>query len=276
MLELHRFDDVMRIRMWSRWSAAAGIDVSAYFARGVVIDTGFPHSRRLFAIALERLRPSGAFVTHWHEDHAGNVALVAAVGLPIGMHAATEVVLREGPQIRTYRRVIWGRPPILRRSLERLDHPALICLHTPGHSADHQVVWDAERETLFAGDLWLGVRARAMHADEDPYRLLESIRRVHALGPKRMFDAHRGFVPHPVAALSAKAEWLAGTIAAIETRITAGWSDRAIRKSLLGLEEPVAYLSFGEYARMNLVRAVRRRYLCLGRVASASCAITGS
>lgn len=165
---------------------------------------------------------------------------------------------------------------MLRQSIERLCHPALTCFPTPGHTADHQVVWDAERETLFAGDLWLGVRARAMHADEDPYALLESIRHVHALGPKRMFDAHRGFVPHPMAALSAKADWLAGTIAAIETRITAGWSDRAIRKTLLGGEDPVAYLSFGEYAQMNFVRAVRRRYLGLGRAARASCAIMGS
>ena len=74
----------------------------------------------------------------------------------------------------------------------------------------------------------------------------------------RMFDAHRGLVERPVAALDAKVAWLGETLGEIERRVTEGWSDRAIVRRVLGGEEIAAVVSLGDYARRNLVRAVRR------------------
>jgi len=111
---------------------------------------------------------------------------------------------------------------------------------------------------VFSGDLWLGVRARVLHSTEDPYVLLESLRRASALEPRRMFDAHRGFVEHPVRAIDAKVRWLEETLGAVERRIDEGWSDRAIVRRVLGGEEFAAIVSRGDYSRRNLVRAVRR------------------
>jgi hypothetical protein len=121
------------------------------------------------------------------------------------------------------------------------------------------VVWDAERETLFAGDLFLGVKVRALHRHEDPRLTARSVRAAAALAPKCMFDSHRGLVPDPVAALLAKADWIDSTIAAIERRLTAGWSDRAITRTVLGREDAVYYVSNGAMSKINFVRAVRRR-----------------
>ena len=73
-----------------------------------------------------------------------------------------------------------------------------------------------------------------------------------------MFDAHRGFVDRPVEALDAKIRWLGGTLGEIERRVAEGWSDRAIVQRVLGGEEIAAVVSLGDYARRNLVRAVRR------------------
>ena len=36
--------------------------------------------------------------------------------------------------------------------------------------------WDAERETVFGGDLFLGVRVRVAHPGEDPRQLARSVR----------------------------------------------------------------------------------------------------
>jgi glyoxylase-like metal-dependent hydrolase (beta-lactamase superfamily II) len=166
--------------------------------------------------------------------------------------------LRQRPEIQLYRRVFWGNPPALAASVAAFDPLGLECVHTPGHSTDHQVVWDPETRTLFSGDLWLGVRARVLHSTEDPYMLLESLRRASALEPVRMFDAHRGLVDRPVAALDAKVRWLGDTLGEIARRVTEGWSDRAIVRRVLGGEEIAAVVSFGDYARRNLVRAVRR------------------
>jgi len=258
MLTIERLGDVTRWRMSSAAGRAVGYDVSVYVYRGIMVDTGFHRARGDLAAALFSATIRGAVVTHWHEDHAGNAAMVARRGIPLLMRADTEATLRRRPAIQLYRHLVWGWPPTLRDDFARFACDEIECIHTPGHSDDQQVVWFAETRTLFSGDLWLGVRSRVVNVVEDPYRMIESLRRAAALRPQRMFDAHRGGVAKPVDALEARADWLAETLDAIARRIAAGHGDRAIVDELLGGEEAAAYVSFGEYSRRNLVRAVRR------------------
>src|SRR2546423_10683334 len=222
MIDFERFDDVTRVRLASWGSRTAGMDVSVYLVRGVLVDSGFPGARAAIAQLLDETRIAGAMLTHWHEDHAGNADFLAARGIPLVMHEETHAKLRTFPPIRFYRRVVWGTPQPLRSSTDSFEHAALEFLHTPGHSPDHHVVWDAERSTLFSGDLWLGVRSRVMHVSENPYRIVESLRAVAALRPARMFDAHRGFVRDPLAALIAKVTFMEATIGRVEAKIDAG------------------------------------------------------
>jgi glyoxylase-like metal-dependent hydrolase (beta-lactamase superfamily II) len=257
-LVAQQLGDVIRWRMSSPAGRAVGYDVSAYVYRGVMIDTGFHRARRSLVAAMSSTAIRGVVLTHWHEDHAGNAALLARRGVPLLLRADTEATLRQRPSIQLYRQLVWGRPPSLRGAVERFECDELECLHTPGHSTDHQVVWFPETRTLFSGDLWLGVRSRIVNIVEDPYRIIESLRAAAALVPERMFDAHRGFVSNPVEALNARAEWLSDVLGEIGRRIAKGHADHAIVRELLGGEEPAAYVSFGEYSRRNLVRAVRR------------------
>lgn len=256
---VERFDDVLRLRLQSVAGRTIRLDVSAYVIRGIMIDSGFHRARQHVIDAVESLSVRGVIVTHWHEDHAGNVAMLAERGVPALLRPDTEAILRQRPPIQLYRRVFWGHPPALASALDAFDPSGLECVHTPGHSTDHQIVWDPQTRTLFSGDLWLGVRSRVLHSTEDPYVILDSLRRASALDPQRMFDAHRGLVEHPVRAIDAKVRWLEQTLRDIEHRVDEGWSDRAIVQRVLGGEEIAAVLSRGDYSRRNLVRAVRRR-----------------
>ena len=168
-------------------------------------------------------------------------------------------MLRARPDIQLYRRAIWGHPPPLESAIVPFAPTGFECVHTPGHSEDHHVVWDTETGTLFSGDLWLAIRSRVLHSSEDPYAIVESLRRAASLAPDRMFDAHRGLVENPVVALNAKADWLGEMMEAIAREIGEGWSDREIVNRLLEGEYRTAYISGGDYSRRNLVKAVRRR-----------------
>jgi glyoxylase-like metal-dependent hydrolase (beta-lactamase superfamily II) len=256
MIEITSHDDVTRLRMWTMRSAAIGYDVSAYLVRGVLIDTGFRHVEADLIRALTKLRARGVLVTHWHEDHAGNAPMLAEA-LPMWMPGGTEAKLRERPQVKWYRHFTWGRPNPLVSHLEPLDFHPLRAIPTPGHSADHHVLFDPDTATLFSGDLWLGVRVKVVGARENPYEILTSLDRAIALRPERMFDAHRGLVENPVVALQAKRQWLETTVLEIERRLDAGDDERAILRSVLGGEEKAAFFSQGEYSRRNLVRSVR-------------------
>lgn len=249
--------DVTQICMSTVIGRAIGYDVSAFLCRDVVIDLGFPLVARDFGRYLQHAHPVGALVTHHHEDHGGNAELAAALGIPIGGSDATLAMLREPEHLELHRRVIWGTPPPLRTPIVRFSSDALRLVPTPGHASDHHIVWDAERETIFGGDLFLGVKVRAAHDGERPRELVRSLRAAAALRPRRYFDAHRGPVRDPVAALGAKADWLEETIAAIERRIAQGWSDRAIAHATLGREDLAYYVSRGAMSRITFVSGIR-------------------
>jgi glyoxylase-like metal-dependent hydrolase (beta-lactamase superfamily II) len=248
--------DLIRLRSWR--SSALGYSVFVFLVRDQLIDTGFPGTREAVGRLVDERRPRGVIVTHQHEDHAGNVELMAQRGIPVAMAPATEAALRAGESsVGLYRRVCWGTMGPLRAALEPHQPTGLELVPTPGHSPDHHVVWDAERETLYSGDLFLGVKVRVARPMEDPRALALSARRAAAFRPRRVFDSHRGLVPNGADALSAKAAWLEDMIGRIERRIAEGWGDRAITRAVLGREDAVYAFSRGDLSRVNLVRAVR-------------------
>lgn len=250
---------VQRLRMRSWRGALVGYDVSAYVLDDVLVDTGFPRGGQALLDAVADLRPRGVVLTHWHEDHAGNAPALAARGIPMAMHARCEALLRERPAVRFYRDAVWGRTAALRAGLSAFDVTPLELVESPGHSADHVAVWDAERRILVSGDLFLGVKVRVAHEeDESPRMLVASLRRAAALEPRLLLDAHRGVVRDAAAALRAKADWNEEQIGAIERLAAGGASPGEIVRRLFGGESLVGWVSGLEYSRRGFVRAVIR------------------
>jgi len=258
MLRAIPHGDVTQLELSSAMSRLFGYGVSVYVTRGVLVDTGFPAVGDELLAWLKQNPVSGVIVTHAHEDHAGNVGALARAGLPIQMAPDSEADARAPGPIGLYRRFCWGSYPPLREALVPFTHSALALVPARGHSRDHHVVWDAERETLFCGDLFIGVKVRIAHHDEDIRAQVGVLREFAALKPKRVFDGHRGLLEGPVAQLNSKADWMEEMIGAIEDRARAGWNSRAIRTAVLGPEDATGIASFGAYSRINFVRNVIR------------------
>jgi ribonuclease/clavin/mitogillin len=259
MLREERHGDVTRLVFDSRPSRSMGYSVSAYFVRGTLVDTAFPDVRSDLDAWLSDRRPDGVIVTHYHEDHAGNVDLVARRGLPMWIAAETLERVRQPLRIGWYRRWCWGSPAPLTSEPPAFAHPSLEAIRTAGHSPDHHVVWDAERETVFGADLFLGVRVKVSHPwpREDVRAQVAALRRVIALKPAHYFDAHRGLVPDAIAQLSAKADWIEAVVGRIDALVAKGWNDRAIVRELFGREPAMSYVTLFDYSRRNVVAGVR-------------------
>ena len=257
-MRIEQHGDVTRVELSSIAGRLTGYTASLYLVRGTMIDCGFPRAREEVAAVITEHRPRGVFITHHHEDHAGNVELVAHSGIPIAAAHDTLARARAADPTRFYRRATWGTAPALRSGVVPFESDELSLIAAPGHSADHHVVLDRATGTVFGGDVFLGVKVRVAHPGEDPRVLAGTLRDIAALGPARLFDAHRGFVADPVPQLIAKADWTEETIAAIEQRIARGQPDAVIVRELFGGESFPGYFSGGDYSRTNFVRSVRR------------------
>ena len=260
-MSLHRevvAPEVLRLRARSWQGQLAGYEVSAYVMRGVMVDTGPPHARSAVLRAVRELAPRGVVITHCHEDHAGNAAELAAMGVPLLMDAACERELRAPQPIGLYRQLVWGTPSPLVAPLRAFDPSPLSVLPLPGHTDEHLVLWDAERRILAGGDLYLGVKVRVAHHGESPRRLVASLRAAAALEPRLLLDAHRGAVHDPVPLLHAKLSWIEQTIGEITELAARGLPEQEITRRVLGREELVGVVSRGEYSKREYVRAVLR------------------
>ena len=260
-MTLERIDvepDVIQLRASTWRGRATGYDVSAYSLCGVLVDTAFPGVRPEILDAARTLAPRGVVVTHWHDDHAGNVPALVAAGLSMAMHVHCEAALRRRPPIRAYRHAVWGRTPRLTAPLMQFDTAPLQLIDTPGHTTDHIVAWDPERRIMASGDLFLGVKVRVAHSHESPARLVRSLRTVVALEPRLLLDAHRGPVFNATSALRSKIAWLDETIGRIATLAVHGVNASEIRRQVLGSEPFVGVISTGEYSKESFVHAVLR------------------
>ena len=262
MVDIIEHDGVTQWRFASLASRLVGFSASAFVtADGILIDTGIPAASREFERLLDATTVRGAVVTHHHEDHAGNVELVAQRGIPIWMSPLTLPRVTTVAPLLAYRRFTWQPMRPLTSAMTPFVPDTVSPIPAPGHSADHHVVWHAESRTLFSADLFLGVAVRIAHHDEDLFLGLSSLDAAVALEPARMFCAHRGLVPDAARALRAKAEWTREMIDAIAARIGRGETDDEILKSVMGGESLTGWASAGEYTRRNFIRAVRRRYV---------------
>jgi endoribonuclease LACTB2 len=256
MIRTSRHGDVVELRMSTSQSRLAGMSVAAYLVRGVLIDSGFPRVSQEFRQFVDPSRLRGAMITHSHEDHAGNVALLAKRGVPVAMPGKSRRVVERPGRLPLYRWWTWGNPSPLTVPVSPFAPDDLALVPTPGHSSDHHVVWDSAEGTVFGGDLFIGVKVRVAHLGEDLRETVVSLRRVIQLEPERLFDAHRGLVPRPLEALRAKVQWLEDTIGAIDSLHRTGTSEAQILRDVLGGEPFIAFASGGEYSKRNFVKSV--------------------
>src|SRR5439155_257407 len=133
-----------------------------------------------------------------------------------------------------YRRVAWGaRQPAPAAPLgDDVATPRFRfrVVHTPGHAVDHVALFEPERGWLFSGDLYLAPRLRYLRADEDVYAMMDSLRRVLALGPQVLFCQHRGRVEQGAARPRDKLA-LPGELAGRTPAIDRGYSTIPSRSS---------------------------------------------
>jgi glyoxylase-like metal-dependent hydrolase (beta-lactamase superfamily II) len=153
--------------------------------------TGEPQHLEALGEALDGTSLAQLLVTHGHTDHASGAPLLQAQ-MP---------ALRFRKMLWPERDTRWPMPwePVADGDVIQAGDTALTAVHTPGHAPDHLCFWHEETRSLFCGDLavegssvWIPV---SLQGDLGAY--LESLERVLALEPARMYPAHGPVIEDP-------------------------------------------------------------------------------
>jgi ribonuclease/clavin/mitogillin len=255
---------VHSIRMTSQFLGIPLYKVHAFFVDGLLIDTGFSFGRDGFLKLLDTLHPDRVVNTHHHEDHTGNNFWIREkYGLLPLAHPKTFFYLQDPSRwIPWYRRLVWGCP----RASETGELDSTIqtkkfrfsVIPTPGHTDDHICLYEPNEGWLFSGDLFISEQVNYMGKDEDIYSILNSLNKVVALRPKKMFCSFSGLIDRPEEAIRRKIEHLENLKTEVEKGAQEGVPAREIQRRLLGRGDQFSLLTSGNISKQNLINAFLR------------------
>jgi ribonuclease/clavin/mitogillin len=265
-IRLEEEGPIIAIRMTRRILGIPLFKAYAFFVDGLPIDTGFANGQRRFMKLCDRLRPAIVVNTHHHEDHTGNnYWITKKYGLLPLLHPKTLSYMKDSSRrIPIYRRFTCGKPVPSKTgelgSEIRTSRFRFLVIPAPGHTDDHICLYEPNEGWLFSGDLFIGEQLGYSRDGEDVCAILNSLRSVVALHPKKMFCSFSGKVDRPEPAIYEKIEYLENLRDQVEKGFQQGLSPEQIPRKLLGRRDRFRFLSGGQISKQNPVNAFFRKF----------------
>ncbi|MGH7338668.1 MAG: MBL fold metallo-hydrolase, partial [Myxococcota bacterium] len=153
----------------------------------IVLDPGPMIAEHLERVLGEAGEPRLVLLTHRHYDHAESAERFSAMArAPLAAFPVTDDVVCGGAgAVRDGQRITG-------------DGVTLLAMHTPGHASDHLSFLLEEERAVFTGDHVLGRGTTVVaHPDGDMRDYLDSLERVRAAAPARLYPGHGPVVDDP-------------------------------------------------------------------------------
>lgn len=238
--------------------------VFCFYIDGLLIDTAQRHCEQRLLAALRAKPLEQVVLTHWHEDHTGNVAVLQKAHRPL-VYAPEYTIekVKTGFEVLPYEQFFFGKikpasepirvlPPII-----QTPHYAFRPIFTPGHSVDHHVLLEPNQGWLFAGDLFVGVKIKFFRKGENIYQQMDSIKRVLQEDFEVVFCAHNPQLRHGKKAFEAKLQYFEDLVGQTTRLRQKGLSLNAIMAALNKPEyHLLKWFTFGDVSVRYLLESI--------------------
>jgi len=269
VFERHAFGSIQGFKLgWSPLGPPL-MTVFCYRLGDLLIDTGLAHVCKEILEIAARHGIRRVFLTHHHEDHSGNAALIrhACHARVFGHPLTTEKMATASP-ILPYQKYIWGKstPLSIEPFPQNIETPlgAMIPIHTPGHSKDHTAFLLKDAGALFAGDLYLADTIKYFRSDENVVAQIESLRKILKLDFDILLCGHYPKLKKGKTRIAKKLAFLETLCGDIIRLWDKGYSEKEIFRALQLKEHYLAkILCFGNVSMLNGVKSVIRHSTAL-------------
>ena len=265
VIKIEHFGEIEALRLGFGPVVPPMMTVLMYFLDGLAIDTA---QRNMERYVLEWLKPKKLeqiVLTHHHEDHSGNAAILHKHHhIPVAGHPLTVKKMRCGSTIFPYQRFLWGTAKNAKiATLEQTVETGrfkLQGIHTPGHSKDHMVFFEEAHGWLFSGDLFLGERIKYFRSDENITDQIDSLKKVLKFDFDALFCAHNPQPSEGKNKLSQKLQFLEDIVGKVQRLHQKGLSEKKVIKKLDPKMDTLPKLiTFGNVSYANMIRSVFKK-----------------
>lgn len=242
----------------------SAMSVYSYAVDGVLIDTGSQSLRNEFNPFFEKIDFDQVVLTHFHEDHTGNAALIQQRhDVPIFIHQMSTHLTEQPQRLPIYRKQLWGDvEPFTSRPLGRTfrsRNDVWEVLDTPGHSKDHVAFYNQSKGHLFTGDLFITPKVKLVLVDENILDTLDSLKKVLKYDFDTMYCCHAGSVKNPKKMIQLKIDYLEEMEGKALALAKEGKDVYEITAELFPNNYPLIAASNSEWSAIHMVRAFVNR-----------------
>jgi glyoxylase-like metal-dependent hydrolase (beta-lactamase superfamily II) len=196
MLKWKKIDkDFLSISVGKEYNGEPYYWTTFYYYKGLIIDTGCPHTAEEAAKFIENMKLSvkAILLTHHHEDHSGGAYLFKErFNVNVFAPKKSMEILVNPQEIPTYRQIVWGQPKPVKiipfDTKLKIGYLLIRIINTPGHSFDH-VSFLIERN-LFIGDLIANTNPIIIMKEEDSITVIDSLKTLLKLDFEIAFGGH--------------------------------------------------------------------------------------
>ncbi len=240
------------------------MNVYCYLIGDTLIDCGQTKLAGEMRSFVSAHRIKQLLLTHHHEDHSGNAAMIAnQCGAVVMGHPITAYKMDHIRPILPYQHLVWGKSKQVAvtplPTVVVSDGLRFLPVHTPGHSKDHTVYLEEQNGWLFSGDLYLGDRIKFFRSDERIDQQIRSIQIVLQHDFEALFCAHHPVLKNGRDRLRRKLAYLEDIVGAVGMLLTKGMPEREIIRQLDRRQDRfVKFFTMGNVSFANMIKSAIR------------------